>query len=124
MPGFFDEIFPLYPFLDRHVFESTSMSAGLEQRLLSDHAWAALYYTVLSLGMSYERAGSFAPFEGPSWTIFRRAMGLFPYLLIARPSLCTLQVSNKPRSFDWLRSDMIGYGLHGLLFPENFQPAR
>jgi len=89
----------LYPFLDRRAFESVTTSAELEQRLASDHAWAATYYTVLSIGISYERPGSFAAFEGPSWTTFRRAMRLFPYLIIARPSLHVLQVSNKTTIF-------------------------
>jgi hypothetical protein len=88
----------MYPFLDRRAFESNSTSPELEQRLESDSAWAATYYTVLSIGISYESTGSFAAFEGPSWTTFRRAMRLFPYLLIARPSLYVLQVSHNPQS--------------------------
>jgi hypothetical protein len=97
--GFFDEVHQLYPFLDRRAFEIAATSNDLEHRLASDHAWAATYYAVLSIGISYERTGSFAAFEGPSWATFRRAMRLFPYLIIARPSLYVLQVSQVPQFF-------------------------
>jgi hypothetical protein len=90
--GYFDQIHPLYPFLDRVAFENSANSTELEQRITVDHAWAATFFSVLSLGMCYHEAGTFAPLQGPSWTVFRRAMRLFPLLTIARPSLGVLQV--------------------------------
>lgn len=123
LPGFFEEIHPMYPFLNRRTFESIATSTELEHRLSSDHAWAATYYAVLSLGMSYEEPGSFAPFGGPSWTAFRRAMKLFPLLLIARPSLGVLQVSRMLSNLRVL-ADFTGYDKHGRLSSSKLQGRR
>ncbi|KIW90109.1 uncharacterized protein Z519_09540 [Cladophialophora bantiana CBS 173.52] len=89
--SFFNDLHPVYPFLDQSKFESTAFGAQLEEILQTNHAWAALYYSVLSLGALLHEGGSFEPMGGPAWKIFIFALRLFPTILFAKKSLLVAQ---------------------------------
>lgn len=89
--AYFDHVHPVYPFLDRIQFEAASRSPQLGQRLISDKAWSALFYTVLALGSQYHDGGSYQPAENIAWRFFSTALALFPDLLITRATLVAVQ---------------------------------
>ncbi|OAG35510.1 hypothetical protein AYO21_10318 [Fonsecaea monophora] len=68
-----------------------AFGAQLEEILQTNHAWAALYYSVLSLGSLLHEGASFEPMGGPAWKIFGFALRLFPTILFAKKSLLVAQ---------------------------------
>ncbi|OGM45106.1 hypothetical protein ABOM_006648 [Aspergillus bombycis] len=88
---YFDNIHPLYPFLDRHEFETRVFSPTLDADLANDVAWAALYHTVLALGCELDGEGSFAPGEGEAWSLFKVALDLYPRVLLLNTDLLEVQ---------------------------------
>ncbi|KIW24106.1 uncharacterized protein PV07_09840 [Cladophialophora immunda] len=89
--SYFSDLHPVYPFLEQSRFESMAFGAQLEEILQTNHAWAALYYSVLSLGSLLHEGASFEPMGGPAWKIFGFALRLFPTLLFAKKSLLVAQ---------------------------------
>ncbi|EED16125.1 conserved hypothetical protein [Talaromyces stipitatus ATCC 10500] len=88
---YFEDVYSVWPYLPRDAFEGAANAPNLGSRLESDHAWAATFYAVLSLGVLHEQGGSFAPLQGPAWPIFQRAMKLFPLLLMAKKTVAIAQ---------------------------------
>ncbi|KAE8402330.1 hypothetical protein BDV37DRAFT_252650 [Aspergillus pseudonomiae] len=88
---YFENIHPLYPFLDRHEFEARAFSPTLDDDLANDVAWAALYHTVLALGCEFNGGGSFAPGEGEAWSLFKVALDLYPRVLLLNTDLLEVQ---------------------------------
>ncbi|KNG90707.1 hypothetical protein ANOM_001125 [Aspergillus nomiae NRRL 13137] len=88
---YFENIHPLYPFLDRHEFETRAFSPTLDDDLANDVAWAALYHTVLALGCEFNGGGSFAPGEGEAWSLFKVALDLYPRVLLLNTDLLEVQ---------------------------------
>jgi hypothetical protein len=82
----------VYPFLDRKEFEAVAFGPQLEETLRTNPPWAAIYYTLISLGVLSQDGGSFAPMKGPAWEIFSVVLKLFPEILFARKSLVVAQV--------------------------------
>lgn len=89
--AFFDEIYPVYPFLDRQAFNGVALGPDLEDKLRTDHSWALLYCTILSLGILSRDGGSFNPLEGHAWKLFVLVMRSFSSLLFAPKSLLVAQ---------------------------------
>ncbi|OQU99397.1 hypothetical protein CLAIMM_05033 [Cladophialophora immunda] len=89
--SYFSDLHPVYPFLEQSRFESMAFGAQLEEILQTNHAWVALYYSVLSLGSLLHEGASFEPMGGPAWKIFGFALRLFPTLLFAKKSLLVAQ---------------------------------
>ncbi|PIG85557.1 hypothetical protein AARAC_007329 [Aspergillus arachidicola] len=89
---YFKYVHPLYPFLDRHEFESRAFSTKLDSDLANGASWAALYYAVLALGCEADGGGSFAPGKGEAWSLFRVALDLYPRVLLLNTELLEVQV--------------------------------
>ncbi|OCK79907.1 hypothetical protein K432DRAFT_382648 [Lepidopterella palustris CBS 459.81] len=89
--SYFEQVHPLYPFLDRRSFEESASKAQLPQLLASNKSWSALYHSVLALGSQYNNGGGFVPGQSQAWQLFSVALAHFPDLLILPDSLMTLQ---------------------------------
>ncbi|CZR44008.1 uncharacterized protein FPRO_13816 [Fusarium proliferatum ET1] len=89
--SYFDQVHPLYPFLDRSTFERRARSSQFGDIRNMDPAWCALYYAVLGLGSLYHDCGSFDAFSGHAWDIFRVSLALFPRLVFGQTNLVTVQ---------------------------------
>ncbi|KAE8423628.1 hypothetical protein BDV36DRAFT_242963 [Aspergillus pseudocaelatus] len=88
---YFENIHPLYPFLDRHEFEARAFLSTLGTDLANDIAWATLYYTVLALGCEFDGGGSFTPGKGEAWSLFKVAIDLYPRVLLLNTDLLEVQ---------------------------------
>ncbi|KAF5641398.1 transcriptional regulatory [Fusarium sp. NRRL 52700] len=89
--SYFEQVHPIYPFLDRVTFEER-VSCTQPQGSDSTHeTWLALYHTVLSLGCMYHDGGSFEPGKGLAWHYFRLAFRHFQDVLICKASLLKAQ---------------------------------
>lgn len=84
----------MYPFLDREEFEAVAFGAELDVVLRTNPPWAAIYCTLISLGVLSLEGGSFAPMKGPAWEIFSIVLKQFPAILFLRKSLLVAQVWN------------------------------
>lgn len=93
MTVYFENIHPLYPFLDRDEFETRAYASTLETGHSNDLAWIALYHTVLALACEFDGGGSFTPGEGEAWSLFKVALGLYPRILLLNTDLLEVQVS-------------------------------
>jgi hypothetical protein len=93
--AYFEKIHPLFPFIDRPVFEERISSPDLAQQLASNLSFSALYHAVLALGCQYTTDQTFGP-SGQSWPFYEIAMGLIPHLLLQRETLVNLQVTATP----------------------------
>ncbi|KAL1964787.1 hypothetical protein VTN77DRAFT_6654 [Rasamsonia byssochlamydoides] len=89
--AYFDQVHPMYPFLDRKEFEAKAFSSQLLEYLSSSPPFSALYHTVLALGCQYTEGGSFDPGKGKAWKLFEVALGLFSDLLIPKEALINVQ---------------------------------
>ncbi|OAL43938.1 hypothetical protein IQ07DRAFT_649727 [Pyrenochaeta sp. DS3sAY3a] len=89
--AYFENIHPLYPFLNRHQVEELASRHAEDETLSTDPTWSALYYGVLCLGSLYCDEGSFVPTQGTSWKFFAVALKLLPELLLIRRTLRTAQ---------------------------------
>ncbi|EXA30695.1 hypothetical protein FOVG_17960 [Fusarium oxysporum f. sp. pisi HDV247] len=89
--SYFEEIHPIYPFLDRTSFEEKASSPRLMELLSVDNAWCALYHAILSLGSLYHDCGSLTAFSGTAWDIFRVSLTLFSRIIFGRRTLVAAQ---------------------------------
>jgi hypothetical protein len=89
--SYFEQVHPIYPFLERRKFELSAFGSQSEQLLANDKAWSALYYTVLAIGCQYHDEGCFQPGTRLAWRFFSIALALFPDLMIKRGSLTSAQ---------------------------------
>lgn len=88
---YFDRIHPIYPFLDREVFEATTRKEGFQDMLRVNRAWSALYHCIVALGCQHDGGGSFEPGNGQAWRLFSTSLALYPDILALPDSLTTLQ---------------------------------
>ncbi|TXC02729.1 hypothetical protein FocTR4_00014832 [Fusarium oxysporum f. sp. cubense] len=91
LESYFDQVHPLYPFLDRASFENRARSSRVGDILSTDPAWCALHHAVLALGSLYHECGSFNAFAGTAWDIFRISLALLPRLVFGQRNLLTVQ---------------------------------
>lgn len=89
--AYFDRIHPLFPFIDRDVFEERSSSPDLAQQLTSNLSFSALYHAVLALGCQHSIVQTFGQ-TGQSWQLYEIALALLPSVLLQRETLVNLQV--------------------------------
>ncbi|KAJ9266328.1 transcriptional regulator family: Fungal Specific TF [Paecilomyces variotii] len=89
--AYFEQVHPLYPFLDRQSFEAKVCNPQLPQLLSTSAPFSALYHTVLALGCQYQEGGTFDPGQGKAWKLFQISLGLFPDVLVPRESLINVQ---------------------------------
>ena len=90
--AYFENLHPVYPFLDEEEFNSHAFGFLVPEMPQSCKAFSALYHAVLALGSQYHQAGSFEPASGRAWNIFRVALGHLPEILAPPYSLVHLQV--------------------------------
>nr|XP_036589786.1 uncharacterized protein CTRU02_00540 [Colletotrichum truncatum]KAF6801791.1 hypothetical protein CTRU02_00540 [Colletotrichum truncatum] len=88
---YFKHVHPMFPFLNKTVFESTVSGPNFFRLLEQSKPWSCLYHTVLALGSQYEGKGTFEPGKGESWNLFSVALRCFSDLLLLPDSLITLQ---------------------------------
>ncbi|PLB49949.1 hypothetical protein P170DRAFT_445370 [Aspergillus steynii IBT 23096] len=88
---YFSQVHPVYPFLDRAVFEQRISLPEMAEDLAADKHWTALYYTVLALGCQYHGGGAFEPRKGEAWKFYQMALSLFPDIIISKKSLVSVQ---------------------------------
>ncbi|KAL1961697.1 hypothetical protein VTN77DRAFT_1301 [Rasamsonia byssochlamydoides] len=90
MRSYFEQVHPVYPFLDKEAFERK-----VHQQTLSpssaDKVWSALYHTVLAIGCQYNDGGSFDPGNGQAWSLFKIALSCFQDILMTKGSLMAVQ---------------------------------
>ncbi|KAF9885321.1 hypothetical protein FE257_013038 [Aspergillus nanangensis] len=89
--SFFQYVNPMYPVLNRREFEKFVSRPDLNDVLVKNVAWKALYYGILALGSMYHNGGSFLPGEGLSWKFFQASLNLMPELLLIRRTIETAQ---------------------------------
>ncbi|KIX02714.1 uncharacterized protein Z518_08656 [Rhinocladiella mackenziei CBS 650.93] len=89
--AYFDEVHPLYPFLDRKEFEEKARQPQLSEFLKLNAPFSALYHSVLALGCQFREEGAFDPGKGKAWTYFQIALGLLPELMIPQETLTGVQ---------------------------------
>ncbi|PVH68346.1 hypothetical protein DL98DRAFT_662226 [Cadophora sp. DSE1049] len=89
--AYFDEVHPIYPFLNRAAFEAMAFDPGLRVTLAAGKAWSALYHAVLGLGCLHCGGGSFLPAKGHAWKFFKISLGLLPDILSGKRTLVTAQ---------------------------------
>ncbi|OLN87214.1 putative transcriptional regulatory protein C530.05-like protein 5 [Colletotrichum chlorophyti] len=88
---YFDRVQPVFPFLDRVLFETTVASPEFPSLLDRSKPWSCLYHTILALGCQYAGGGTFEPGKGESWQYFAVSLGSLSDLLLLPDSLVTLQ---------------------------------
>jgi hypothetical protein len=93
--SYFEQIHPVYNFLDRRKFEAMAFGPQNKELLEKNKAWTALYYAVLALGSQYHDQGSFLPGKNFAWKLFASSLALYPDLLIKKSSILTVQVSTR-----------------------------
>lgn len=79
--SYFAQVHPMYPFLNRKIFEEKASSPHMSLLLETNVAWSALYHGVLALGSQFHDKGDFFPEKGLSWQLFRQALGTMPHLV-------------------------------------------
>jgi hypothetical protein len=89
--SFFEQVHPLYPFLDTQAFREMISSPQFPQLLQSNKAWSALYHAVLALGSQYNNGGTFEPGQNRAWQLFSVSLALFSDLVVLPDSLIALQ---------------------------------
>lgn len=88
--SYFANVHPLYPFLDRKIFEARFHNVETRD---TRPAFRALYHCVLALGCQYVRGdGSFALGKGEAWSYFNVALSLLQDVLFPPEALVNLQV--------------------------------
>ncbi|PVH91671.1 hypothetical protein DM02DRAFT_663725 [Periconia macrospinosa] len=89
--SYFEQVHPIYPFLEQATFEGRASSTQLEASDPTHETWLALYHTVLSLGCMYHNGGSFEPAKGLAWHYFRLSFRHFQDVLMCKASLLKAQ---------------------------------
>ncbi|KXJ93625.1 hypothetical protein Micbo1qcDRAFT_38206 [Microdochium bolleyi] len=90
--SYFEQVHPLYPFLDQATFEQRVSGLPPEASDSNYETWLALYHTVLSLGCMYHDGGSFEPAKGLAWHYFRLSFRHLQHVLMCRASILKAQV--------------------------------
>ncbi|KAL6364247.1 hypothetical protein LRP88_02164 [Fusarium phalaenopsidis] len=90
--AYFTRVHPLHPFLDRQQFQDQVSSPGLNQLLIDNPAFSALYHAVMALGSQYCQEGSFEPGVGKAWELFQVSLGHMADLIAPRESFESLQI--------------------------------
>jgi hypothetical protein len=90
--AFFEQVHPVYPFLDRRLFEKRAFEPSSQSPARVDEVWLALYYTVLAIGCQYDDGGSFDRACGPAWKLFEIGLSYFPDIIMMKGSLVAVQV--------------------------------
>jgi hypothetical protein len=99
--AYFQQVHPIYPFLDQEVFENRASHDEGGAHDSSDKAWLALFHAVISLGCMFHDGGSLQPAHGLAWHYFRVALRHLQDLLLSKASLLKAQVSRRvPRVND------------------------
>jgi hypothetical protein len=98
--AYFTRVHPLHPFLDRQQFQDQVSSPGLDQLLIDNPAFSALYHAVMALGSQYCQEGSFEPGVGKAWELFQVSLGHMADLIAPRESFESLQVCHLHRCRD------------------------
>ncbi|KAJ0413181.1 hypothetical protein BJY00DRAFT_306504 [Aspergillus carlsbadensis] len=88
---YFEVLHPVYPFLDKRVFEQKASSSSFRQLLETDFAFCGLYYAVLALGCQHNGFGSFIPDNNRAWKFFQIALSRLDRILMSPESLASLQ---------------------------------
>lgn len=91
--AYFNQVHPIYPFLNRSDFESRAFNPNRDQLLKDSTAFCALYHTVLALGCQYQDGGTFDPGKGTAWKLFQVSLGLLTDVLVPKEALMNMQVS-------------------------------
>jgi hypothetical protein len=94
--AYFEQVHPVYPFLDEAAFKEKVTSTRLEASDSTHKTWLALYHTILSIGCMYHDGGSFEPAKGLAWHYFRLAFRHFQDVLMCKATLLKAQVSPTP----------------------------
>ena len=94
--GYFDVLHPIYPFLDRQLFEERAKRPDLVHVLGTDYAYCGLYYAVLALGCQYNGFSSFIPDDSHAWKLFQVALTRLDRIIMSTESLSNLQVGRTP----------------------------
>ncbi|KKA16524.1 Fungal specific transcription factor [Rasamsonia emersonii CBS 393.64] len=90
--AYFEQVHPVYPFLDRASFEQKVFGQAFSPSSVTDPAWSALYHAVLAIGCQYNDGGSFDPGNGQAWSLFEIALSHFQDILMTKGSLTAVQV--------------------------------
>lgn len=90
--AYFDNLHPVYPFLNKEEFLTLAFKSSISESLSSDKPFSALYHTVLALGSQYHHGGSFVSGAGRSWDLFEVGLSYFSDLIVPAYSLTKLQV--------------------------------
>jgi hypothetical protein len=90
--AYFENIHPMYPFLNRKIFEEKALSPQIESMVETNIAWSALYHGVLALGSQFHDRGDFSPGKGLPWQLFKHALGMMPNLVGPDATLLNVQV--------------------------------
>ncbi|KAI8268228.1 hypothetical protein K4K56_004274 [Colletotrichum sp. SAR 10_98] len=88
---YFERVHPVFPFLDKALFEATVNGPNFLTLLERSKPWSCLYHTILALGSQYADGGTFEAGKGESWRLFSVALGGFSDLLLLPDSLTILQ---------------------------------
>ncbi|CAH0047768.1 unnamed protein product [Clonostachys solani] len=89
--AYFNNLHPVYPFLDQEEFESQAFSPNLDDLLKQSPAFSALYHSILALGSQYLQCGTFEPGNGRSWEYFQVALGHMSDIILPRESIESVQ---------------------------------
>lgn len=94
--AYFEQVHPVYPFLDQEAFERKVFGQVSSQSLVADKVWSALYHTILAIGCHYNDGGSFDPGNGQAWGLFEVALSYFQDVVMTKGSLMAVQVCHFP----------------------------
>ncbi|KAM0526671.1 hypothetical protein ACHAPS_003555 [Verticillium nonalfalfae] len=89
--AYFENLHPVYPFLDRDIFETKAFSPQLPHVLDQNPIFSALYHAVLALGSQFFRQGTYSPGTGKSWELFQVSLGHMAEIILPRESLENVQ---------------------------------
>lgn len=88
--SYFENVHPLYPFLDKESFEASFLNVETRD---TEPAFRALYHSVLALGCQYAAGdSSFTLGKGETWGYFKIALSLLQDVLFPPGALVNLQV--------------------------------
>jgi len=93
--AFFENIHPVYPFLDQEEFNWIALGPFLDDYLRLNPPFSALYHTVLALGGHFFHGGGYVHGDGVVWGLFQVALGFFPDVIQPPLSLTKLQVRTR-----------------------------
>lgn len=96
-PGYFEQVHPIYPFLQRHEFERKALDNRCSQFCEECAPFSALYHTVLALGCQRLGGETFQLGCSPSWKLFQVALGLFAEMITTKETLVHVQVGCRPQ---------------------------